>query len=476
MSLIQSSNEALHSAEAVHRPFLRLAPIAWLTSWLKVRTSDSDNVDYERLVRRFTLLGCIGSVFTVLESVFVYHDSNFGPGSYAFYALIVFVACLLARVLLDHHNIERPGWVIMGGLGFVAVSMTADQVGDPVNTWTMAVMLVILGNALLLPKVSILRTTLIFMVPELALLFIYVLTSAVPTQNMYEQIFNVLLFVIAETVALSTIKAQFLSWQKRHQSALERAEAERHTAQQALVREEAASRAKTEFLATMTHDLRTPLNSIIALTQMMQQGVGVTAPNEGQGDYLKRIEAGGNSLLHQFTQIMTAARLDMRKGELSLWPLSAAEIEKMSDSAKSIAEGKGLRFDTSVTLSTPPSTEPLNTVMTDPERLNVIINNLLTNAIKFTEHGSVRFSVQAQPEGWSLEVADSGLGIPPEHIPHLFEKFYQVAADHRGIGLGLNIVQAHVDALHGAITVLSTVGKGTTFRIVFPNRPPVGAG
>ena len=229
---------------------------------------------------------------------------------------------------------------------------------------------------------------------------------------------------------------------------------------------EAGAAAKTEFLANMSHELRSPLTSIIGFA-----GILGASPNLGEKErrFTERIGAASNNLLTIVNDVLDLARLD--SGELSITPeatdarqVVAGVVDMLADQAAA----KGL-------VVTMESNDDLPKVLADPARLRQVVLNLASNAVKFTEKGSVTVRLRPQADTLTIAVVDTGIGIPPDRVDQIFERFVQADASitrkFGGTGLGLAISRRLVDRMGGEIDVTSTVGEGATFTVRLPLAP-----
>ncbi|KQY55183.1 hypothetical protein ASD14_00375 [Lysobacter sp. Root494] len=242
------------------------------------------------------------------------------------------------------------------------------------------------------------------------------------------------------------------------------------------------SRYKSEFLANMSHELRTPLNSILILGQQLAENPD-TNLSPRQVEFAKTIHAAGTDLLHLISDI-----LDLSKIESGTVTVDSEEIafdhlrENMQRSFHHEAERRSLDFSVDLTPGLG------HALTSDPKRLQQILKNLLSNALKFTEHGSVRLRVGAVAGGWTpghtildnaptvvaFEVRDTGIGISPEKQKIVFEAFQQADAGtsrkYGGTGLGLAISREIAGLLGGELKLHSEVGKGSVFTLYLPLR------
>ena len=243
----------------------------------------------------------------------------------------------------------------------------------------------------------------------------------------------------------------------------EAAEALRRAMEQA----QAADRIKSAFLATMSHELRTPLNSIIGFTGIMLQGLAGPL-NEEQHKQMSMVQNSSRHLLALINDVLDISKIEAGQFDLApaLFSLPAS-IDKVIRLVAPLAAKKGLALHTDIG-------DGIGTIVTDQRRLEQILLNLLNNAIKFTEQGSVTLTCRLEHDHYRLMVADTGMGIPAEEQERIFQPFHQVdtglARRHEGTGLGLSICRKLLDLMDGAIEVASTWGQGTTFTVRLPRQ------
>ncbi|SDY03153.1 PAS domain S-box-containing protein [Allochromatium warmingii] len=226
---------------------------------------------------------------------------------------------------------------------------------------------------------------------------------------------------------------------------------------------EAATLAKSDFLAHMSHELRTPLNAVIGLTQVLEQA---ELPPE-QCALVQHIRLAGHTMLQISNDILDLAKIEANQIAIEVRPCQLATVLKRIEAIQGdAARGKGL------TLAIVPPPEFVGQVLTDPLRLEQILTNLVSNAIKFTEQGTVRLwieplSLTAEHACLLFAVQDSGIGIAPETQAHLFTPFTQadasIARRYGGTGLGLSISKRLVELMGGTIGVESHAGEGSLF-------------
>jgi two-component system sensor histidine kinase BarA len=230
---------------------------------------------------------------------------------------------------------------------------------------------------------------------------------------------------------------------------------------------EEANRLKSEFLATVSHELRTPLNVIMGYASMMNDGEAGPVTGE-QRELLAAVHRYSKLQLDLITNVLDFSRL--ASGKVSM-RIEVFSLRSVLQDLHALNGPRVAERDVKLILDAPTALPDLET---DRVKVQEIIHNLIDNAIKFTEHGSitVRAFTGLVRGHVVIEVADTGVGIPPEEIPHVFEEFRQVGESSTrrtgGVGLGLSIVKGLVGVLGGRIGVQSTVGKGSTFRVELP--------
>lgn len=255
-------------------------------------------------------------------------------------------------------------------------------------------------------------------------------------------------------------------WQGLRQSWF-RERALRDELRAALVRAEAASEAKSAFLATMSHEIRTPLNGILGMSQALEPGE--TCPD--RGEKLRIISQSGESLRAILNDV-----LDMSKIEAGMLHLEDIDLDLgriLDDVAATFASSAAQR-DLALTVSA----AGVGCYRGDPVRIRQILSNLISNALKFTHAGSIEVAATEDAGRVAIEVSDTGIGIEASETAVLFSKFVQADASttrrYGGTGLGLSITKELVDLMGRTISVRSAAGQGSTFRIELPLAPSAG--
>ncbi len=242
---------------------------------------------------------------------------------------------------------------------------------------------------------------------------------------------------------------------------------------------ETASRYKSEFLANMSHELRTPLNSIIVLSQLMGENKNNNL-SEKEREFARTINSSGIDLLNLINDILDLSKVESGKVEVNLERLYLKDLGTfVEDSFKPVVEEKGLKLKVEKEKNLPEFIE------TDVQRVEQVIKNLISNAIKFTEKGSITFKMGRCKDGKKLKslgmdagealaltVVDTGIGIPREKQNVIFEAFKQAdgttSRKYGGTGLGLSISKSFAALLGGAVGLISEENNGTAFTLYLP--------
>jgi len=227
-----------------------------------------------------------------------------------------------------------------------------------------------------------------------------------------------------------------------------------------------ANRLKSEFVATMSHELRTPLNIIMGYNDLLlEEAFGSLTPE--QVESLQCMERSSCELLDMIT-----ATLDLSRLETGRLPLDVAAIHLPDLLHEIDAETREAREEKPRVAFSWQIAPGLPTLQTDGRKLKIVLKNLISNALKFTDQGSITVSVVSDDGGVAITVADTGIGIAAEAQGIIFEPFRQVDGSHtrpyRGVGLGLYVVRRLLDLLGGTISVDSEGGCGSTFRVWLP--------
>jgi signal transduction histidine kinase len=224
---------------------------------------------------------------------------------------------------------------------------------------------------------------------------------------------------------------------------------------------------KAEYVSIASHELKTPINVILGYLQLMQEGV-FGHLNEKQREVAQTIDTQGRTLARLASQLLDVSRFEAGGGRIEPRPIKLhAMLDELERTFHVLAVQRDIHFRITRRPGLP------DEVIWDPERINEVTGNLLSNAFKFTRaNGTVELTAAPADGAVRIEVRDTGAGIPAEQLPHIFEKFFmadnQRAASAKGTGLGLAIAKEIVEAHKGQIGCESTVGQGTVFTLVLP--------
>ena len=265
---------------------------------------------------------------------------------------------------------------------------------------------------------------------------------------------------------LGNLASAFNTMSERVQTMVEDLQHRNVELQTANEKAQQASRLKSEFLANMSHELRTPLNAIIGFSDMLLLGMSGDL-NESQRHKVERLQENGKRLLLLVNDILDIARIEAGRVELRNEPFLPAQLaERIAQQMVVLAERENLQF----TMKVDPMLPPL--LVGDIQHVEQVVINLLSNAFKFTEEGTVSLAFGVQGSNWTIAVKDTGIGVPPHALDLIFEEFRQVdgtaARAYKGSGLGLAITRHLVRVMGGKIGVESTLGEGSTFTVLLP--------
>lgn len=232
-----------------------------------------------------------------------------------------------------------------------------------------------------------------------------------------------------------------------------------------------ANRLKSAFLSNMSHELRTPLNSVIALSGVLSRRMSGKIPDDEYG-YLRIIEKNGKNLLSLINNILDLSRIEAGREEISLSVFSPGSIiEELVSISKPACDEKGITISFIQDKNIPD-------ILSDRKKCLHIFQNLISNAVKFTEKGSVDISAAIENDFYTITVRDTGVGIPAEFLPFIFDEFRQAdekyARKYEGTGLGLAIVKKYCKLLNGDVSVESVLGIGSVFKVRLPIRSDAG--
>jgi signal transduction histidine kinase len=228
---------------------------------------------------------------------------------------------------------------------------------------------------------------------------------------------------------------------------------------------ETASRHKSDFLANMSHELRTPLNAVLGYAELLADGIYGELPERPKG-VVERIQNNGRHLLALINDVLDLAKIEAGQLTLTLEDYSLSDVVRgVVTATEPLAAAKGLKFTATIADGMP-------TAHGDSRRVSQVLLNLVGNAVKFTDSGEVEIKASAEGDRFVLSVRDTGPGIAEADQERIFGEFQQIDSTNTrkqgGTGLGLAISKRMVEMQGGMITVDSTLGRGSTFRVVLP--------
>jgi signal transduction histidine kinase len=228
-----------------------------------------------------------------------------------------------------------------------------------------------------------------------------------------------------------------------------------------------SNKIKDEFLSVMSHELRTPINVVMGYTRLLKEGA-LGEINAEQEEAIGTIEARSKDLLDIINSLLYATSLEARAAKLEPGQVSLKDLLGELKRNYETLDGKEIRLIWD-------DAGDLPEIETDGPKLKQVLQNIINNAIKFTEKGAVTISARYLSEAKQTDfiVADTGIGVSQKDMPHIFDRFYQVdgtqTRSFEGVGLGLYIVKEFTELLGGKVVVESEPDKGSTFRITIPS-------
>ncbi len=232
-------------------------------------------------------------------------------------------------------------------------------------------------------------------------------------------------------------------------------------------REAEVEKMKSAFVAMVSHELRTPLSAILGYAEIFTEKI-YGPLNEKQINMTNRIVSNTRRLLSLINDLLDQAQMEAGKLKIKYEAVNPSELlDNLHSVMDKLIADKNLKLTSELDANLP------ETLKGDSARLQQILINLVNNAVKFTEAGSIHVCLsKVDEQHWSIQVADTGQGIPKEELPRIFETFRQVEGTttrvHGGFGLGLSIVKQLVNLMGGEVSVESELGKGSTFSITLP--------
>lgn len=449
-----------------------------LAKWLEPRSQDRDEAFRERSLRvAIALVVALGSL-SFLLSTFVYHNvwSLISIPTLNVVGLVGFCA---SAYVVSTGKIVRAAWLVVVTMLIAAsgylVLIGQENIDNLFINGIPIFSLVVVIAALVLPR------TAIWVVSLMSVLLFGLTAVARQAIDAGQQNFDILQPISTAVLLISGIGAILHRLRvefdarldamresiQQTETARKQAEVARQQAEAERKRAEEADKAKSQFLANMSHELRTPLNAIIGYDEAMLGGmVGEFTSN--QSKLLGHIQHNSRRLLGLINDVLDLSKIESGSLQVFLSPISPHKvIQETVESLRSLADEKQIYLKTQFSNTVP------EVILGDTNKLQQVLVNLVSNAIKFTDKGGVTVDVSVvDTSRWLLEVRDTGIGMPADALASIFEPFHQIDTTdkrkYKGTGLGLAISKRLVESLAGKIEVKSTPGEGSTFSVMLP--------
>ena len=442
-------------------------PLTLWQKWAQPRSQDRDEAFRERTIRVAAGVLILAGTASLISAWLVY-DVAVKLVSYETITAIVLVNTVLSVLAVNYHRIVQAGELLVLGLTFGAFGVILID-----GYWASIVlptfMLITLIAALVLPRWSLLPIGALTIVLFAGIATLQEnagrhLESGIDPEFMLtaaETTVNVFFLILLEVLFLRQLRVEFdgrlaAMSESMYQTELARQEADR------------ANQAKSRFLASMSHEFRTPLNAIIGYVDIMIAGMA-GAMSDKQSQLHGHIRHNAKRLLSMINNTLDMAKIEAGRVEIKVVSLSPHEvIDGIVGGMQSLAQQKQIALTAVFQDNVPDS------VQCDLPKLEQILTNLIGNAIKFTSQGGVTVEVGANddPARWYFKVIDTGIGMPGDAASYIFDTFSQVdnpaTRGIEGTGLGLAITKQLVVHMGGDIRVETVLGKGTAFTVTLP--------
>ena len=446
--------------------------ISW---WLTPRDNDRDKAFREGVLRSGIFIIIILATLSFSASVFVFRD-EWQLLSFPTLHVFALASCAIIGFAILSDRLVVAGWliVLLVIAGASGVLLLSRQNGSTAGIFlgVPAYAMVPVVAALVLPKSRILLVSMLSVVAYgLAHFTIPVSDFEIEGLNTEFMVPSVVLLLLFEGALLRQLREEFDARLMEMERSVRETEHAKQQAEAARQHAENADQAKSQFLANVSHELRTPLNAIIGYDEAMLAGmVGQFSPK--QTELLTIIQHSARRLLTLINDILDLSKIEAGTIEIYHAPLKLRQVIRSTvDGLRGLAEEKRIYLTLSIADTAP------ETVISDRIKLEQVVTNLVSNAIKFTENGGVTVDVRCTDnQALTIAVTDTGIGIPPGEQETIFEPFRQVDGTlkrrYQGTGLGLSITRRVVEALGGSIDIDSKPGAGSVFTVVLPCEQP----
>lgn len=432
--------------------------------WLRPRSQDRDTAFRERIIRGAAAIMIGLGLLSFSSTLFVFR-SEWSLISFPTLHILSITIVALAALAVHRGCLPAAGLLLVSApiLGASGIILLSRQYGVSSGLFLgfAAIAFSPLLAAMVLPRSAVALTAASAAVAYALSQFIIPMGSfQLPGFEPLPTTLSVTILLLTEAVLLRQLRIEFDSRLVDMSRSL-------RESQEARERAERADRAKSEFLANMSHELRTPMNAIIGYAEAMIGGmVGEMTPK--QKDTLTQVQRNSHRLLGLINDVLDLSKIEAGEAAVILQPMAVRKVfGEAVNSLQSLAMQKDISLSLSIADDMPDS------IMSDSEKLEQIMVNLVSNAIKFTETGGVKVAIDKTADKlWCLSVSDTGIGMKQDALSYIFEPFRQVDGSntrkYKGTGLGLAITKRLVEHLEGSITVDSEPGRGSTFRVLLP--------
>ncbi len=423
---------------------------------LQPRSTNRDDIFRERTLRITILIVVTASFLSLFSSTFVFGDvwTLLSPQTLQLAGLILSIA---AGIAISRQQIILSGVFIVLFMVIAAVGVILlPQIANNGVLHLPLFMIAVLTAALLMPRIVIIPLG----AGCIVLLGVVLEITSPGNPDNQGIVWTAVFILTVEALFLRQLRVEFDERLEDMRGLIRETEQAREEAN-------TANQAKSQFLAGMSHELRTPLNAIIGYIEIMLAGM-VGSFTQQQTDLQSHIHVNAKRLLALINDILDLAKIEAGNLEFVIAPASPRQLlNETLSSVESLARQKSIYLECHYAEDTP------EVVMCDSKKLQQIVVNLVSNAIKFTATGGVKLEVGTTDKtNWELKIIDTGTGMPEDAPSYIFEKFRQVdgtsTRQHQGTGLGLAIVKSLVEGMGGKIDVETHLGKGTTFAVTLP--------
>ena len=439
--------------------------------WLKPRAQSRDEAFRESVIRSTLAIIIVLGLLSFTSTLFVYRDP-WALISFPTMHLVALLGCFASATAISRGNSVLAGWLLVLTVLFAADSLVLlARQGESTSGLVSAVPAFVflpLVATLVLPRNTIIPVSLFAAVNYILCQFAVPLGDfAIPGLLPQQQIVTMFMTLVIEAALLRQLRVEFDGRLEAMLESIQQTELAREQAEASRQRAEEADQAKSQFLANMSHELRTPLNAIIGYSEAMLGGMAGEFTTQ-QTTLLGHVQHNSRRLLGLINDVLDLSKIESGSMELHITPVGPQRlINETVDGLRSLAQDKGIYLKVEFDEMIP------EFIQTDTDKIQQILVNLISNAVKFTDDGGVTIKANVAGDlSWRLIVRDSGIGIPPDALEYIFDPFQQVDGSstrkYRGTGLGLAIVKRLVEQMGGSITLDSELKKGSTFTIVLP--------